>query len=413
MTEINRNSAAHIRYLLSRFPVVALIGARQCGKTTLVKELLPDWEYFDLEQPDHYQLISHDPAFFFKQYPRQLIIDEAQLLPAAFNVLRGVIDEHRQEVGRFILTGSSSPELLEQISESLAGRIATIELGTLKANEIYQVPLSPFYDLFESPLSRSRIESLRQSSQPLQNLQMVQHWLRGGYPEPVLAQDQRFYDQWMTEYRMNYVNRDLAKLFPRLNKIAYQRFISVLSQLSGTIINKSQLARDIEVDEKTIREYLRIAEGTFLWRQLPSYENHPMKSVVKMPKGYIRDSGLLNYLLRIHDLPQLYEHLKVGNLFESFVIEEILKGLASKGIVNFQAAYYRTRSGVEIDLILEGYFGVLPIEIKYGSTVNLKQLSSLRSFVQEKKLPFGVLINQSDRLIWLCEEIVQIPVGWI
>jgi len=413
MTGEIRNSIPYLHFLLENFPAVAIIGPRQAGKTTLAKQIAPDWAYFDLERPADYQRIAHDPDFFFTQHSHHIIIDEAQLMPSLFNVLRGVIDNQRPDTGRFILTGSSSPDLLTQISESLAGRIATLELGTLKANEFYQAPLSPFYQLFENKITKKNIDILIQHKQPLSNNQLVHHWLEGGYPEPILAHNRKFYDQWMTDYRLSYVNRDVAKLFPRLNKIAYQRFLSILSKLSGTIINKSQIARDIEVDEKTIREYLSIAEGTFLWRMLYSYENNVKKSVVKMPKGYLRDSGLLNYLLRIHDLNDLYEYPQVGNLFEAFVIEELIKGLQGKGIVNWQAYYYRTRNGAEIDLILEGFFGTIPIEIKYGSTVQMKKLTTLREFVKEHNLPFGIVINQSDKLEWLCEEIVQIPVGWI
>lgn len=413
MTGQNRNSIPHLQYLLAHFPAVAIIGPRQAGKTTIANQIAPTWQYIDLERPADYQLVSHDPDFFFSTHPRHLIIDEAQLLPPVFNVLRGVIDSARSETGRFILTGSSSPELLTQISESLAGRIATVELGTLKANEFYQVPLSPLYDIFQNKITRQEIDALMALQPPLQNSQLTAHWLQGGYPEPIFAHDRRFYDQWMADYRLSYVNRDIARLFPRLNKAAYQRFLMVLSKLSGTIINKSQLARDIEVDEKTVREYLSIAEGTFLWRTLQSYENNVKKSITKMPKGYLRDSGLLNYLLRIHDLDELYQHPQVGNLFEAFVIEEILKGLEAKGIVNWQPYYYRTRNGAEIDLVLEGFFGTVPIEIKYGSTVQMKQLTALRHFVQEHKLPFGILINQSDRMQWICEEIVQIPLGWV
>jgi predicted AAA+ superfamily ATPase len=413
MTGKIRNASAHLEYLLQHFPAVALIGPRQVGKTTLAKQIVPGWDYFDLENPRDYERIAHDPEFFLSQYPRHVIIDEAQLMPVLFNVLRGFIDKHREEKGRFILTGSSSPDLLTHISESLAGRITTLELGTLKANEFYQVPLSPFYQLFETKITKQKINNLIGATQPLQNKQLVHHWLQGGYPEPTLAHSRKFYDQWMADYRLTYVNRDIAKLFPKLNKVAYQRFLSILSKLSGTIINKSQLARDIEIDEKTVREYFSIADGTFLWRMLYSYENNVTKSVVKMPKGYFRDSGLLNFLLQIHDLKDLHEHPQAGNLFETFVIEEIIKALNSKGVVNWNPYYYRTRNGAEIDLILKGFFGIVPIEIKYGSTVQMKQLISLRSFVQEHHLPFGIVINQGEKLEWLTEEIIQIPVGWI
>lgn len=413
MTGQIRNATPYLHYLLAHFPAVAIIGPRQAGKTTLAKQVAPNWEYYDLEQPEDYQLIAHDPSFFFARHRRHVIIDEAQFMPTLFNVLRSTIDQQRKETGRFIITGSSSPDLLTQISESLAGRIATLELGTLKANEFFSTPLSPFYDLFESKITRQTVQTLFEHKQPLQNHQLNQHWLQGGYPEPILAKDKKFYNQWMADYRISYVNRDIGKLFPKLNKVAYQRFLSILSKLSGTIINKSQLARDIEIDEKTVREYLTIAEGTFLWRMLYSYENNIKKSIIKMPKGYLRDSGLLNYLLRINDLNELYENPNIGNLFEAFVIEEIIKGLNAKGIVNWQAYYYRTRNGAEIDLILEGFFGIVPIEIKYGSMVSMRQLATLKTFVKEHHLPFGIIINQSGRLEWLSEEILQIPLGWI
>jgi hypothetical protein len=391
-----------------------LIGPRQSGKTTLAKQTFPTWNYIDLERPQDYERLVHNPDFFFSQYSQQLIIDEAQLLPVLFSALRGVIDEHRQQKGRFILTGSSNPQLLSNISETLAGRIATIELGTLKANEFFQRELSPFYQIFQEKMNKEKInEILLKNKQPLNQIQMAQHFLQGGYPEPIFARDHYFYDQWMENYRINYVNRDLGRLFPRLNKVAYQRFLNILSQLSGTIINKSQLARDIEVDEKTVREYMTIAEGTFLWRSIPSYEKSTIKSMVKLPKGYIRDSGLLNYLLRIRDFESLNQHVKVGNLFEAFVIEEIHKGIEATGCVNWQASYYRTRAGAEIDLILEGYFGTVPIEIKYGSVTPMKQLATLREFVRGHQLPYGILINQCSQATWLCEEIIQIPVGWV
>lgn len=412
---IDRNITEHCRYLLKHFPIMAILGPRQVGKTMLAKQLAPDWHYVDLENPDDYQRIANDTTLFFKQYPRQVIIDEAQFMPLLFNTLRGVVDNTRQEVGRFILTGSSSPDLLKHVSESLAGRIAIIELSTLKANEFYQKPLSPFYSLFEEEnITVKKIEQLKDYHQkPLDNAQLIAHWLQGGYPEPVLAHDKKFYDQWMTAYRASYVNRDVGLLFPKLNKIAYQRFLTILSRLSGTIINKSELGRNIEVDEKTVKDYLSIAEGTFLWRMLHSYENKVTKSIVKMPKGYFRDSGLLNYLLRIHSLEDLYNHPQVGRLFEAFVIEEIIKGLDAKGIVNYQPYYYRTRNGAEIDLILEGFFGTIPIEIKYGTTVQIKKLTALRTFVKEHNLPFGILLNQSENFEWVTKEVIQIPLGWL
>jgi predicted AAA+ superfamily ATPase len=412
MTGIPRNLAPKIKRLLTQFPVVAILGPRQAGKTTLAKQIAPTWSYFDLENPVDYDRISHDPGFFFSENPRALILDEAQEYPELFRVLRGEIDKRREEKGRYLITGSSSPELLAGVSESLAGRVALVELGTLKANEFYRKPLSVFYSLFSGKLNKEKVPAA-DALAPLSSAQIQAVWLKGGYPEPVLEKDESFYQQWMEAYHSTYINRDIAKLFPRLNKVAYRRFLTTLSKLSGTILNKKELAAAIEVSEGTVREYLEIAEGTFLWRQLNSFEKNVVKSVIKMPKGYIRDTGLLHYLLQIDDLEVLKSDPIVGNSFEAFVIEEILKGLQATSVTNWRAYYYRTRNRAEIDLILDGPFGTLPIEIKYGSSTPLRQLIALNEFVDEHKLPFGILINQSDKVTWLTEKVIQIPVGWI
>lgn len=402
---LTRNITPYVERLLTQFPVVAIIGARQVGKTTLAKTVAHDFLYMDLELPSDFERIDHDPEFFFKQHPSHVIFDEAQLAPALFKVLRSVVDENRQEKGRFIITGSSSPELLHNISESLAGRIAIIELGTLKANECYQKPFSDFYNLFHHKLSKNEAHI---KSPQLTHAEIQHTWTKGGYPEPI-THDDTFYREWMIDYQNTYINRDIAQLFPRLNTTNYRRFISMLSKLSSKIINKSDLARSLNVSQPTITEYVSIAAGTFIWRQLQSFESNITKSIIKMPRGHVRDSGLLHNLLHIHSLDELQTDPIAGLSFEGFVIEEILKGIQDSGIRDTQAYYYRTRSGAEIDLILEGAFGLLPIEIKYGYAVSRHQLRSLNDFIEKHHLPFGLLINQSDHITWLNEKILQVP----
>lgn len=164
-----------------------------------------------------------------------------------------MIDERRGQKGRFIITGSSSPALLNNVSETLAGRVAIVELGTFKANELAQKPLSPFYGLLQHPLSKESLDSLETPSLSLQAIQRA--WYLGGYPEPVLKESKEFYLQWMENYENTYIHRDLAKLYPRLNKVAYQRFLNMLCKLSGTILNKSDVGRALEVSEGSIRDF--------------------------------------------------------------------------------------------------------------------------------------------------------------
>lgn len=408
----SRNIVDYAIDLMNNFPAILILGARQVGKTTLSSTIAPQFTYFDLEKPSDIDRIGRDPEFFFSQYPQHIILDEAQEMPTIFNILRGIIDNNRQQNNRFIITGSSSAELMKGVSETLAGRVAIIELGTLKFNEFYRRGLSPFYNLFKEKLS---IQNLVSGQSPFTPTQIQESWLRGGYPDPIskLNVNQSYFERWMTNYQSTYINRDIAKLFPKLNKINFRRFLSMLGKLSGTILNKSDLGRALAVSEPTIALYLEIASGTFLWRQLPSFENSIIKSVVKMPKGHVRDSGLLHHLLHIYDIETLYGDPIAGHSFEGFIIEEILKGIQDAGISNVMAYHYRTRSGAEIDLILEGKFGLLPIEIKLGKTVTQKQLISLSKFVKDHNTTFGVLINQAEKVEWLTPSIIQIPAGWL
>lgn len=405
---LQRNYVDLATRYLNTFPVLCLIGPRQAGKTSFAKHLRPTWQYFDLEKPSDFDLIAGSTELFLEQYPEHIIIDEAQQLPELFKTLRGVIDSKREVKGRFILTGSSSPELIAHLSDSLAGRIGIIQIGTLKANEIYQVPLSNFYNIFAEVSSKQTIK-IQQPN--LSNEQMRHCWLYGGYPEPVLANNITMYKDWMDNYYATYINRDIAQLFPRLNKLAYQRFISTLSSLSGTIINKADLARAIEIGEKTISEYLQIAEQTFIWNNINYDVDSAVKSLVKRSKGYISDSGLRHYLQKVYDLDALFRSAHVGHSFESFVIDEIIKGITAAGINNVDYCYYRTAKGAEVDLVIRTPANKIPVEIKMAKSVPLKELSALTKYISDNELSFGLLINQSDRMVWVTENILQVPIG--
>ena len=405
-----RNVQNKCLILLDFFPAIAIIGVRQCGKTELAKSLRPNWKYVDLENGDDLERIVRDPGFFLSQYSGDLIIDEAQELPELFKYLRGTIDADRKRTGRYILTGSSSPDLLNAISESLAGRLAIVKLDTLKSNEAYQRPLSNFYNIFLEKDYKTTFASLQPQ---LSTEELQHHWFWGGYPEPVLHPRKEFHASWMQAYFDSYINRDLKQLFPRMDSVRFRRFVRMLAQLSGTIVNRRELAQAVEVSEPTIKDYIDIASGTFIWRSLTSFEHQVKKAIIKMPKGHYCDSGLLHYLIRISSYESLYDHPLVGRSFESFIIEEILKGISALDVVGWTSHYYRTRNKAEIDLILHGPFGIIPIEIKYGIRTPARALVTLRSFVREHQLPFGILINNAQNIEWLNNEVIQIPATYL
>jgi len=413
MTDKKRNLETKINNLMRYFPVVIILGVRQCGKTTLAKLLRPNWEYFDLERSRDFDFVTRDFEFFLKEHPHSIIIDGAQRYPELFQELRGVVDRDRKNKNRFLLTGSSSLDLITNVSESLAGRVGLVELGTFKANETYAIELPGFYEIFSKDLNHTTIDFFKGLEPGISHDQLMQAFLRGGYPEAVLEKDDRFYDAWMENYIQTYIQRDIRTLFPRLDLIKYQRFISMLAALSGTIINRSQVGRSLDISEKAIRDYLQIAEGSYVWRIIPSYEKSLSKSVVKMPKGNLRDSGLAHYIQGITQRKQLPNYPHVGSAFEAFISEEIIKGIQATENVNWNSYYFRTRNGAEIDLILEGPFGTLPIEIKFGSTIKQRQIQTLKNFVYQNHLPLGIVINNSDDVQWAADRILQLPATYI
>ena len=410
---VKRHLEEKITKLLQLFPAVAVIGSRQCGKSTLVKNLLPDWSYYDLERPDHYQLISNDPIGFFSRRNTHVIIDEAQQYPELFQVLRSIIDEDRDSVGRFILTGSSSPEIVKGLSESLAGRISTIELWPFKASEFYKKPLPAFYTLL--PTIASNPSALLTLSKPLSNDQLYTHWLKGGYPEPRIKAEitPEFYGLWMDEYFNDYIRRDIQRLFPRINTHKFRLFIQALAYHSGSIINHSKLARALDISSVTVKEYLEIFHGTFIWRNLRSFEKNTLKKVQKMPKGFFRDPGILHHLLKIDSTDKLLLHPVAGASFEAYVIEEIIRGFQSTLQSGLDFNYYRTRDGSEIDLIIDAPFGTIPIEIKLGHTIKKRALTALHLFIDDTQAPFGILVNNSERIEMLSDTVIQIPARYL
>ena len=410
MAYLERHIEAQINQLLKKFPAVLLLGVRQCGKTYLLKNLYPKWKYFDLENLKDQDFLTRDFEFFFQEYPQNIILDEAQEAPEIFKQLRGVIDHKRKHNGRFLITGSSSPELIAKSSDSLAGRIAVLELGTFKVSEIRKKELSPFFEIFSSTLNSSSLNFLKSMLSKHKKFDVFKFMLKGGYPDPCLSKNKDYFDVWMKNYFDTYINRDIRKLYPRLDSLRFQRFVSMLSELSGTIINRAQIGRSLDLNEVSVKDYLEIADKTYIWRQIPGFSHSKKKSLVKMPKGFLRDCGLLHYLLNIKNKEELVRSPKAGQIFESFVTEEILKGLSAKCLRHWHYSYYRTKNGSEIDLLIEGSFGLLPIEIKFSSFVERRSLTALNKFITEYSLPFGLVINNSQEIKMVSEKVLQIPV---
>jgi hypothetical protein len=395
------------------FPVVAIVGSRQCGKSTLAKDLRPDWRFYDLESPSDYQLISDDPPAFFAVHKSRLVIDEAQQYPDLFRILRGVIDADRGQKGRFILTGSSSPHIVKAITESLAGRIATVELWPFKQGEFYEQKNPEIYNVITA--GNASPDDLVQLKPVVEPSQSARVWFQGGFPEPLIESDHNpdFQTQWQENYIANYVARDIRALFPKLKIHNFRRFLTLLAQYSGHQLNMSDMARALEIGVATVKDYLDIIHHTFIWRNLPPYTKNPLKKVQKANKGFFRDQGLLHFFLKLADIDHLLLHPVAGFSFESFVAEEIIRGFQTTMATGLEFNYYRTVDKSEVDLIVEGHFGVVPIEIKLSSIIRRNSLRSLEIFLKDRQCRFGILVNRGSTIERLSDKIIQIPAHYL
>jgi predicted AAA+ superfamily ATPase len=399
-----------LREYLATFPCVALLGVRQCGKTTLLQTLPRGWTHFDLERGADQSVIARDPDTFLRLNPRRVTLDEAQRLPELFPALRVAIDDHRAEKGRFVITGSSSPALSRAISESLAGRVGIIEMAPLAWQE---VTATTRRDGFLTRLLERKakpadlVDGLRPRGT---DAELRDFWFRGGFPEPWLHHGEKFRHQWVEQYIQTYLLRDVKRLFPGLNETRFRRFLELLGGLSGRILNYADVARALDVSQPTARDYFEIAHGTYVWRTIPAWSKNVLKRVVRHPRGYLRDTGLLHALLRIPDRGALMGHPQFGASWEAMVVEEVIRQLNASG-TGFEYSFYRTNGGAEVDLVLEGGFGRVAVEIKHTSAVHARDLRGLRDFVTEQKARLGVVINNDTRPRLYDDKLIGLPMS--
>jgi hypothetical protein len=312
-----------LRRRLEQFPAVALLGPRQVGKTTLALQLAATTPslYLDLEASADLARVSEPSLFLQRHADKLVILDEVQRLPGLFAELRGLIDAGRrqgQANGRFLLLGSASVELIRQSSESLAGRIAFLELGGLHALE----------------LGADALDKL---------------WIRGGFPGSTLAATDGDSAEWRRQFIRTYLERDIPQLGPRLPAETLRRFWTMLAHGQGSLLNAAELGRSLGVDGKTVGRYLDLLVDLLLVRRLPPLLANVGKRLVRSPKVLVRDSGMVHTLLGLGDADAVLGHPVAGASWEGFVIETLL-AVAPQGC---QGWFYRTAAGAEIDLVLE------------------------------------------------------------
>lgn len=361
---IERRQTSVVARRLMEYPAVALVGPRQCGKTTLARAF--DGDYFDLEQEaDRLRLDLEWPRLATGR--RLAILDEAQAWPEIFNRLRGAIDAERKRNGRFLLLGSVAPSLMARVSESLAGRLSLVEL-------------TPFL-LTELPTAAAR-ERL---------------WLCGGYPDGGVLKPARF-PQWQADYLSLLIQRDLPDWGLPAKPQVTRRLAHMLAAVHGQVWNASQIGQSLGLNYQTVNSYLDFLIGAFLVRRLPPWHGNARKRLVKSPKMYWRDSGLLHALLRAGDRHALLAQPWVGASWEGFVIEQILGTLQAAG-QPIEAFFFRTSDGHELDLVLERPAGQWAIEIKLTADPSPADTARLDKTADMIDAARRFLVSQTPRVI--------------
>lgn len=345
---ITRSIETEILESLSYLPAVAILGPRQVGKTTLVKSLMTKLNkpsvYLDLEYYVDQDKLKVAPDLYFQEHENEIVIlDEIQRMPELFPLLRSMIDKNRQ-AGRFILLGSASPSLLRQSSETLAGRIIYIEMQGLHYQEI-------------AP-----------------DISYQQHWVRGGFPDALLAPNDKMADFWFRGFVQTYIERDLPNLGLAASPALMRNMLRMLTNLQGGMLNYTNLSDSLNISQPTVKSYINFLESAFLIRTLKPYFTNISKRLVKSPKLFFRDTGILHHLMGIQNLEGLYGNIGIGNSWEGYVIQQIIANLKS----DVEPFFYRTKDKAELDLVLVQNTQVkVTIEIKYGNSPNISKGNTL------------------------------------
>jgi len=355
---VPRSLGDKIMSLSRSFPIISLTGPRQSGKTTLVKALFPDYSYVNLENIDDRSAAEEDPVRFLRfQSEKGKIIDEAQKVPALFSYLQGIVDESK-EMGKFVLTGSQNFLLLESITQSLAGRVAVCHLMPFGLPELSRADILP-----------ADLDTMLYSG-----------------CQPVIYDRNVPPEDYFPSYIQTYIERDVRSIQNVGDLSTFQRFVKLCAGRVGQLLNLSSIGNELGINYKTVRSWISILEASFIVFLLRPHHQNFNKRVVKQPKLYFYDTGLLCALLGLRDSDQLNAHYLRGNIFESFVVSEYVKMRYHAGL-RPNAFFWRDNTGHEIDLLLEEGLHLRAVEIKSGETLNDTFFKGLQYFKRISGLP--------------------------
>ncbi|MCJ7594729.1 MAG: ATP-binding protein [Desulfobacterales bacterium] len=398
---ISRSLEPVLKRAAAEFPAVVLTGPRQSGKTTLLKHLFSDeCRYVSLEPPDVRASAIEDPRGFLEMYPPPVIFDEVQYAPDLLPYVKEKIDEERDRCGQYLLTGSQNLLLMERVTESLAGRAAMLRLLPLSRREAEDRPLAPL------PWERER-----QGEAPAKRSSgnVWGDFLRGGYPE-LAAKPERDVNLWHASYVQTYLERDVRMLRQVGDLNQFQSFLRALAARSAQLLNLTDLARDLGISVNTAKAWVSVLEATYQVITLRPYFANIGKRLVKTPKVYFTDVGMLCYLTGLRDPAHAASGPMGGPIMETAVLSEIVKTLTHRGLEP-QVHFWRTSTGTEVDIVVEAEGKLIPIEVKLSGTPRPAMASSIKAFQEDlgKRASFGYVVHTGEVRLPLGSNVTALP----
>ena len=390
-----------------QFPILLLTGPRQVGKSTLFKELFQsEYKYFSLDDPILKEQIVNDPRLFLKNNPEKLIIDEVQYAPSIFPYLKMKVDENRED-GMYLMTGSQAFVLMKNVSETLAGRVGILELQGISLREQFNIE-------FNKPFIPNE-EYISEREKNITEYTNLWQRIHRGYMPELIFNDRKKWEFFYSSYVQTYIERDVRDLINISDESKFLKFMISLASRSGELLNYGAVANEVGISNETVKRWVSVLRTSRIIYLLEPYFNNHLKRVIKTPKIYFMDVGLLAYLTKWPTPETLANGAKAGNIFETFIISEIVKSYLNAGIINPPLYFYRDKDKKEIDLIIEEAEKIYPIEIKMSASPNkemAKNFSVLKRKI-DKEIGTGIIICQYDNKVYLSEDILVLPVEYI
>ena len=407
MSFYSRQMQRLLQSLIKQFPAVLVTGPRQVGKLTLLQHISEDYQYVTFDDPLLLSMAKSDPTLFMLNHSGKLILDEVQYVPELFSSLKLAIDKQKTS-GLYLLSGSQAFHLMQNVTESLAGRIAVLKLQGFSLREIQQLD---FYQPFIP--SQDYISAREKVVQPIENIWKIIHQ---GYM-PRLYEQETDWEIYYASYVSTYIERDVRSLTNVSNITDFTRFMVAIAARSGELLNYSNVAQEVGVSVDTIKRWTTILETSGIIYLLKPYSNNHLKRAIKTPKVYMLDAGLMAWLTKWLTPETISQGAKSGQFFETFVVSEIIKSFYNNG-TEPPIYFYRDTNQKEIDLLIEYNHTLYPLEIKTSASPDKKMAKTFSILKDnlpetETKIGTGVIISQYPQRMWLAEDLVALPVSMI